>query len=190
MHCADARPAAFLDRDGVINHDAGYIYDWSAFHFLPGVVDALRDLQNLGYRLIIITNQSGIARGIYTEADYQALTKKLKASLLLQGVRLDAVYHCPHHPEGRIVEYRLECDCRKPRTGMIDQALRDFDIDIDRSILVGDKPSDIAVGIAANVGRRFIVRRDGEGNLPPLGDADGRFNDLAQCVAHLKADAQ
>jgi len=188
MHRADPRPAAFLDRDGVINYDAAYLYEWAAFRFLPGAIDALRELQALGYRLIVITNQSGIARGMYTEAEYQALTANLKAALQSQGVQLDAIYHCPHHPEGRIAEYRLDCTCRKPRTGMIDNALREFDIDLDRSILVGDKPSDIEAGIAAGIGKRFIVKCNGEGDLPALGHADDRFDDLAQCVARLKAD--
>ncbi|MBC7380656.1 MAG: D-glycero-beta-D-manno-heptose 1,7-bisphosphate 7-phosphatase [Burkholderiaceae bacterium] len=189
MHRADAAPAAFLDRDGVINFDAAYLYEWAEFRFLPGAIDALRDLQTLGYRLIVITNQSGIARGKYTEAEYQALTANLQASLLSQGVRLDAIYYCPHHPDGRVAQYRLDCNCRKPRTGMIDQALRAFDIDLGRSILVGDKPSDIEAGIAAGVGRRFIVKCNGEGGLPSLGNADDRFDDLAQCIARLKADA-
>lgn len=185
MHRAEAPAAAFLDRDGVINFDSGYVYRESDFRFLP-VVDALRDLQTLGYRLIVVTNQSGIARGLYSEADYQALTRRLKEQLVAQGVQLTAMYHCPHHAEGTVAEYRRDCDCRKPGPGLIHQALRDFDLDLGRSILVGDKPSDIEAGIAAGVGRRFIVRRNGQGDLPPLGKADGRFDDLAHCVAHLK----
>ncbi len=180
-----AAPAAFLDRDGVINFDAGYVHGWSEFRFLPGVVEALRQLQTLGYRLIVITNQSGIARGMYTEAAYQALTAQLKDSLREQGVTLAQVYHCPHHPDGRVAEYRSDCDCRKPRTGMIEQALRDFDIDLSGSVLVGDKPSDIEAGIAAGIGRRFLVRCNGEGERPVPGDADASFDDLAHCVASL-----
>lgn len=180
-----ARPAAFLDRDGVINFDTGYVHDWSEFRFLPGVVDALRKLQSKGLLLIVITNQSGIARGMYTEADYQALTSQLKQTLREQGVILAQVYHCPHHPEAKVPEYRLNCDCRKPHTGMIDQALRDFDIDLAASVLVGDKPSDIEAGIAAGVGRCFLVRCNGEGEQPAPRDADGSFNDLAHCVARL-----
>lgn len=180
-----AAPAAFLDRDGVINYDAGYLHDWSEFRFLPGVVDALRQLQTLGYRLIVITNQSGIARGMYTESAYQALTARLKDALREQGVTLAQVYHCPHHPDGSVPEYRLDCGCRKPRIGMIEQALRDFDIDMAASILVGDKPSDIEAGSAAGVGRRFLVRCNCEGDRPAPGGADGVFDDLAQCVARL-----
>lgn len=164
-----ARPAAFLARDGVINFDADYVNDWSEFHFLPGVVNALRELQSLGFLLVVITNQSGIARGKYAEADYQALTAQLKQTLHEQGVTLAQVYHCPHHPDARVPEYRLNCGCRKPRTGLIDQALRDFDIDLSISVLVGDKPSDIEAGIAAGVGRRFLVRCNGEGEQPAQG---------------------
>jgi len=148
-------------------------------------VDALRQLQTMGYQLIIITNQSGIARGMYTEAAYHALTERLKDTLREQGVKLAQVYHCPHHPDGRIDEYRRDCDCRKPRTGMIEQAMRDFDIDLASSILVGDKPSDIEAGIAAGIGRCFLVRCNGEGNLPVQCAADASFDDLAHCVASL-----
>ncbi|MEN9491577.1 MAG: hypothetical protein RJA63_2026 [Pseudomonadota bacterium] len=185
-----AAPAAFLDRDGVINFDAGYVHDWSEFRFLPGVVDALCQLQALGYRLIVITNQSGIARGMYTESAYQALTVRLKEALREQGVTLAQIYHCPHHPDGGIPQYRLNCECRKPRIGMIKQALRDFDIDMAASILVGDKPSDIEAGVAAGVGRRFLVRCNGEGDRPALGGADGIFDDLAQCVARLSEETR
>lgn len=184
-HVERGMPAAFLDRDGVINFDAGYVHDWSEFRFLPGVVDALRQLQTLGYRLIVVTNQSGIARGMYTEAAYQALTARLKDALREQGVTLAQVYHCPHHPDGRVAKYRSDCDCRKPRTGMIEQALRDFDIDLSASVLVGDKSSDIEAGIKAGVGRRFLVRCNGEGERPAQGAADACFDDLAHCVANL-----
>lgn len=185
-----APPAAFLDRDGVINFDAGYVHDWSEFRFLPGVVEALRQLQTLGYRLIIITNQSGIARGMYAESAYQALTARLKETLREQGVTLAQVYHCPHHPDGCVAEYRLACDCRKPRTGLIEQALHDFDIDMAGSVLVGDKPSDIAAGIAAGVGRCFLVCCNGEGERPVPGDADASFDDLAHCVASFAKAAR
>lgn len=185
-----APPAAFLDRDGVINFDAGYVHDWSEFRFLPGVVDALSQLQTLGYRLIVITNQSGIARGMYTEAAYKALTAHLKDALREHGVMLAQVYHCPHHPDGKVSEYRRDCDCRKPSIGMIEQALSDFDIDMANSLLVGDKPSDIEAGIAAGIGRRFLVRCNGEGERPAHGRADASFDDLAHCVASLAMAAR
>lgn len=180
-----ASPAALLDRDGVINHDAGYVRDWSEFRFLPGVVDALRELQSLGFRLIVITNQSGIVRGMYTEPAYQALTARLKEALREQGVTLARVHHCPYHPDGRVAEYRADCDCRKPRAGLIEQALRDFDIDMAASVLVGDKYSDIEAGIAAGSGRRFLMRCSGEGDRPAPGGADSVFGNLAWCVARL-----
>lgn len=182
--------AAFLDRDGVINFDAGYVHSWSDFHFLPGVIEALHDLQALGYHLIIITNQSGIARGMYSETDYQLLTKRLKDALSEQGVTLTAVYHCPHHPHALISDYRVNCDCRKPHPGLIQQALRDFDIDLTTSILVGDKPTDIEAGAAAGVGRRFIVRCNGEDDFPPVSNADAYFDNLSQCVAQLRDAAR
>jgi D-glycero-D-manno-heptose 1,7-bisphosphate phosphatase len=188
MHRADAPAAAFLDRDGVINYDAGYVHDWSAFRFLPGAVDALLELQKLGYLLIVVTNQSGIARGLYSEEAYDELTHQMREALKDQGVSLSAVYYCPHHPNGKTVPFNRDCDCRKPRTGMIEQALRDFDINLQASILVGDKPSDIEAGAAAGIARRFIVRCNGEDELQSSPKAIAGFDDLAQCVAHLRTD--
>jgi D-glycero-D-manno-heptose 1,7-bisphosphate phosphatase len=179
-------PAAFLDRDGVINHDAGYVHSWTDFRFLPRVVDALRDLQYMGFLLIVITNQSGIARGIYSESDYHALTARIDESLREQGVYLTRTYHCPHYSAGSISEFRLDCNCRKPATGMIDQALLDFQIDLQRSILIGDKPSDIEAGFTAGVARRFLVRCNGVDPYMPQGQADACFDDLSACVQELR----
>jgi len=149
--------AAFLDRDGVINVDHGYVSHWRDFEFLPGVESSLRQLQDLGYRLVVITNQSGIGRGYYTEADFSDLTQALKAHLAEQGVVLDGVYHCPHHPIDALDGYRIACDCRKPKPGLIFSAADELGIDLAQSVLIGDKPSDIQAGIAAGVGRLFQI---------------------------------
>jgi D-glycero-D-manno-heptose 1,7-bisphosphate phosphatase len=144
--------AAFLDRDGVINADNGYVSQVEHFELLPGVPSALRRLQQAGCLLIVVTNQSGIGRGLYTESDYLALTRHMHQSLEMEGVALDAVYHCPHLPDARVAAYRQTCDCRKPAPGMILRAIAEFAIDPARSMLVGDKASDIAAGRAAGVG--------------------------------------
>ncbi len=137
--------AVFLDRDGTINVDKNYLYRIDEFEFLPGAVEALRLLQASGYLLIIITNQSGIARGYFTEDDYVKLTDFMRAELEGLGVKLSAVYYCPHLPDGEVPEYRKVCHCRKPETGLFEQAVQDFDIDLSESFAVGDKPRDCAI---------------------------------------------
>ena len=150
--------AVFLDRDGVINVDHGYVSTWEQFEFLPGAPGALRELQDAGYLLIIVSNQSGIGRGYYSERDLhtlnQAIAEHLDSTL---GVTLSGFYHCPHHPTEAEGEFRQQCDCRKPAPGMIQQAVLDHGIDVKTSLLVGDKDSDIEAGRAAGVGRLFKV---------------------------------
>jgi D-glycero-D-manno-heptose 1,7-bisphosphate phosphatase len=150
--------AVFLDRDGVINVDHGYVSTWEQFEFLPGAPEALRELQDAGYLLIIVSNQSGIGRGYYSERDLdtlnQAIAEHLDSTL---GVTLSGFYHCPHHPTEGEGEFRQQCDCRKPAPGMIQQAVLDHGIDVKTSLLVGDKDSDIEAGRAAGVARLFKV---------------------------------
>ena len=150
--------AVFLDRDGVINVDHGYVSTWEQFEFLPGASEALRELQDAGYLLIVVSNQSGIGRGYYSERDLhtlnQAIAEHLDSTL---GVTLSGFYHCPHHPTEAEGEFRQQCDCRKPAPGMIQQAVLDHGIDVKTSLLVGDKDSDIEAGRAAGVARLFKV---------------------------------
>ena len=150
--------AVFLDRDGVINVDHGYVSTWERFEFLPGVPDALRALQDAGYLLIVVSNQSGIGRGYYCEADVESLNQAVAQHLgSTVGVTLSEFYHCPHHPTEAEGEFRRQCDCRKPAPGMIRQAVLDHGIDLKTSLLVGDKDSDIEAGRAAGVTRLFKV---------------------------------
>jgi len=151
------RPAAFLDRDGVLNDDLGYVVRREDFHWLPGVLDALQRLQQAGYALVVVTNQSGVARGLYTLADVEALHAHMQQELSAHGVMLTEVYACPHHPDGVVGPYRQDCDCRKPRPGMILQALREHGLDPARSVLFGDKASDVQAGRAAGVARCIQV---------------------------------
>src|SRR3546814_44652 len=152
-----AVPAAFLDRDGVINIDRGYVHRIEDFELLPGVINALKTLRDSGYLLVVVTNQSGIARGYFTEADFQALTEHMRLLLGRHDVELAGVFHCPHLPHGSVAEYRRDCTCRKPMPGMFTKAIEELHIDPARSILVGDKPSDIAAGHAAGIGHCFLV---------------------------------
>ncbi|MBS0418947.1 MAG: D-glycero-beta-D-manno-heptose 1,7-bisphosphate 7-phosphatase [Proteobacteria bacterium] len=175
--------AAFIDRDGVINEERGFVHRIADFAFIPGSVAALRELRAAGHRLVVITNQSGIARGLYSEADFHELNAYMCARLAEAGVMLDAVRYCPHLPDASVTQYRLDCECRKPRAGMLLSAAHELNIDTAASLLVGDRKADIEAGRLAGVGRCYLVRSG-----KPLSDtdvalADGVFADLAQCVA-------
>jgi D-glycero-D-manno-heptose 1,7-bisphosphate phosphatase len=187
--------AAFIDRDGVINEDRAYVHRIADFKLIPGAVEALRALREAGYLLVVITNQSGIARGMFSEADYQVLEAHMRERLAEGGVTLDSVQYCPHLPDAEIARYRCECECRKPRAGMLRNAAAALTaaaavtIDFAESILIGDRRSDLDAGRAAGVGRCFLVR---SGQTLSDGDeraADGTFADLAQCVAELLKSA-
>ncbi len=180
------RKAAFLDRDGVINLDRAYVHQWSEFEFVPGAVQAMRRLREAGYVLIVVTNQSGLARGMYTEAQFQELTARMRDALAQAGAEVEAVYHCPHHPKGKVPELAIDCDCRKPEPGMILRAAQEHGLSLPASILVGDKPSDIQAARAAGVGHAYLVQSD-NAESPDEGEAgaDGAFADLASCVDAL-----
>ena len=152
--------AVFLDRDGVINVDSGYVGDWDSFVFLPGVIEAMRALCDAGYALVIVTNQSGIGRGFYTEEDFQVLTERMCNELSRHGVSIAGVYFCPHLPEAALPQYRKTCDCRKPKPGLIHRALEELDIDLTRSAMVGDKSSDMQAALAAGITQRYQVVSD------------------------------
>ena len=142
------RRAVFLDRDGVLNQDRGYVSRPEDFEWMPGTMHALRALRRAGWALVVVTNQSGIARGLYGPAEYQNLTAWMRSELARHGIALDGVYHCPHLPDAPLAAWRRQCDCRKPAPGLLRRAARDLDIDLAASVMVGDKPSDILAGRA------------------------------------------
>lgn len=182
---AAPRRAAFLDRDGVINVDRGYVFRREDFEFVPGALGACARLHRLGFALVVATNQSGIGRGLYTEDEYRQLTDWMRAQFDAAGAPLAGVYHCPHHPEASIAEYRRVCACRKPAPGMLLAAARDLALDLSRSILFGDKDSDMAAAAAAGVPRRVLLGTDGLG-MPPAAlasQATACFACLADAVA-------
>lgn len=149
--------AAFLDRDGVINVDHGYVSSPDQFEFIEGVFDACRHLQQQGYLLIVVTNQSGIGRGYYNEQQFHALTDWMKAQFESHGVTLTDVFFCPHHPVNATPPYQTDCNCRKPAPGMLIQAIEKYQIDPDQSLMLGDKKADMQAAQAAGVGRKVLV---------------------------------
>ena len=179
------RKAAFLDRGGVIIVARVYVRRLEDFGFVPGAVDAMRALKQAGFVLVVVTNQSGIARGYYTEAQYLALTIAIKQALAEAGAAIDAVYHCPHHPAGAVAGLTVECECRKPGPGMIFRAAMELNLSLSDSILVGDKPSDIQAARAAGVGKAYIVHSENAESGPGLAGADAAYFDLYSCVADL-----
>ena len=149
--------ALFLDRDGVINVEVGYLHRVEDVKFVPGIFSLCRTAMRLGYRLVVVTNQAGIARGFYTEADFDALMAWMAEAFRGEGVELDAVYHCPFHPEHGVGEYRREHEDRKPGTGMLRRAVREFGVSLADSVMVGDRCSDIAAANSAGLKQVFLV---------------------------------
>ena len=142
--------AVFLDRDGTVNIDKDYIFKVEQFEFIPGAIAALKRLQDAGFLLVVVTNQSGVGRGYYKEEDYLALDAHMKEALAKEGVRLAGTYACFHHVEGN-PPYNVPCDCRKPQPGMLLAAQKELKIDMKHSYLVGDKWADIQAGIKAGL---------------------------------------
>ena len=151
-------PAIFLDRDGTINVDHGYVSEIDDFQFIDGAIKAMQELKKMGFALVVVTNQSGIARGKFTEDQFMQLTEWMDWSLADRDVDLDGIYFCPHHPEAGRGDYRQDCDCRKPKPGMLLDAQKFLHIDMAASYMVGDSLKDILAGQAAGVGTTVLVR--------------------------------
>ena len=156
-----AKPAAFLDRDGVLNIDKEYVHRADQLEWIDGVPEAIRLLNDAGYLVIVVTNQSGVARGFYDEAAIGALHAHMRDHLAARGVRIDAFYYCPHHPDGKVAAYTMRCDCRKPGAGMFEQAARDWRIDRGKSFMIGDKDIDVEAATAFGIrAAKFDAARD------------------------------
>ena len=156
------RPALFLDRDGVVNFDHGYVHRVDQVEFVSGIFDLVRRANQAGFAVVIVTNQAGIARGLYTEASFRGLSRWMDGRFAEAGARIDAVYHCPHHPTEGLGEWKRDCGCRKPAPGMLTQALRELSLSPERSILVGDKESDMQAGLSAGVSTLFLLQHSPE----------------------------
>ena len=163
--------ALFLDRDGVINVEKNYVHRIEDFDFMDGIFDLAATAQKEQYLLVIITNQAGIARGYYTEEDFQKLNQWMLEQFKQKGIIIQGVYFCPFHPVHGKGKYKVDSEFRKPGPGMILQAQKELDIDLSRSLLLGDKESDIEAGLRAGIGKTILLKSDrysGEGSKASL----------------------
>ncbi len=179
--------AVFLDRDGTVTEEVGYLSDLTMLRLLPGAGTAIRKLNQAGFKVILVTNQSGVARGLFPEALVQEAHARLAKMLEQEGAQLDGIYYCPHHPHAGATHYTRICDCRKPETGLIDRAVNELAIDLNQSVMVGDKWIDVELGQKAGmksilVGTGFAP--DDPGNIRPghVRDPDFTAHDLAEVV--------
>lgn len=150
-------PAVFIDRDGVINEDRGYVHRIEDFFFLPEAISGMKLFQDMGFKIVVITNQAGIARGMYSENDFKKLTNYMTNILLENNIKISGVYFCPHHPNGVVGRWTLLCDCRKPKPGMLIKAAKDLNLQLEQSILLGDNCSDINAGINAGLISNILI---------------------------------
>lgn len=165
--------AVFLDRDGTINVDKNYVYKIEDFEFLPGVIEALRLLQKKGYKLFIITNQSGIARGYYTEEDFSKLNNWMLNEFQKNGVHIEKVYYCPHLEDAKILQYKKKCECRKPNLALFYQAIKEFNIDLSKSIVIGDKERDLAISKVSECSGYLVDNNSKDKSLLEIADNIG-----------------
>jgi len=175
--------AVFLDRDGIINQDFGYVYRTEDFKFVEGFPQLALFFKKLGYLLIVVTNQSGVARGFYTMDDVQVFHDYVNQCLRKTvGIELDGFYVCPHHPKGKIIAYAKECNCRKPGTGLIKQVLNDFSINMEDSFILGDKDSDVELG--HQVGMKGFQISNRQYAIHP--HANGVFSSIGEFQRYLE----
>ena len=187
MTATSPKKALFLDRDGVINVEKNYVHRIEDFEFVPGIFDLCARACELDFLMVVVTNQAGIGRGHYTEADFQRLTEWMVAVFRARGILVSRVYHCPYHPSAGIGTYRRESFDRKPSPGMLLKARDELNLDLARSVLIGDKDSDMAAGLAAGVGRLLKLVPAGVCASPV---ADRVIADSVMRVASLQAAAE
>ena len=156
------RRAVFLDRDGTINVEKDYLYKVEDFEFISGVPEAIKKLKDAGFQVIVVSNQSGIARGYFDESDVEKLHQYIQTELATYGTSIDAFYFCPHHPDKGLGAYKVQCECRKGNPGMLLHAAREHDIDMKRSFMVGDKLADIEAGHRAGCQSLLVLTGYGE----------------------------
>jgi len=162
------RPGVFLDRDGTINKEIGYLHEIEKLSLIPGAAHAIKRLNDHHIPVICVSNQSGVARGLFTVECVHMVHKRLDELLAVDGARLDGIYFCPHHPTKGEYPYLMDCECRKPQTGMLKKAASDFDIDLHHSYLIGDRISDIQTAQNANLKAILVLTGYGQKELETL----------------------
>jgi D-glycero-D-manno-heptose 1,7-bisphosphate phosphatase len=178
--------AVFLDRDGTIIEDTGYISTPAQIKFIPGSIAAIKKLNQAGYKVIVITNQSGVARGLFSEDMLQSIDKVIHRHILNGHAHVDGFYYCPHHPEHGVYPYKQKCGCRKPEIGMIEKAVKEHQIELESSFLVGDHSGDIAAGKKAGVQTIFVLTGHGTEEKAKLpAKPDHTAADLAAAVEYI-----
>ncbi len=186
MEPENRRAALFLDRDGVINVEKNYVHRIEDFEFVEGIFDLCLHATGKGMAIVVVTNQAGIARGYYTENEFQDLTRWMCGRFAEQRVMVDAVYHCPYHPEHGVGQFKRESFDRKPNPGMILRARDELGLDLSKSILIGDKHSDIAAGRAAGVGRNILLCTNENDKSPnELSRPDVQILSLREATGYL-----
>ena len=180
------KKAIFLDRDGTINVEKEYLHRIEDFEFEEGAIEALKIFQKLGYTLIVVTNQSGIARGYYTEEDLKKLNGYMVEELKKNGVEIAKCYYCPHHIEKGIGKYKVNCQCRKPNPGMLLKGIEEFHVDVQNSYMVGDRMSDLKAGEAAGVKPILVKTGYGKQQIEQLGEKYETFENLFDFAKKLE----
>lgn len=174
------KPTVFLDRDGVLTEEKGYISSVENLYIFPYAKECIRQIHKKGYYAIVLTNQSGVARGLFDEDELLKMN-----SYLIQRTGVDAVYYCPHHPEGKVGKYKKKCQCRKPEIGMFQMACKEFDIDMTNSYMVGDRAGDILAGQKAGVRTILLESGYGTAGLEKEIESDYIFPDLRDIISVL-----
>lgn len=183
-----ARRAVFLDRDGTVNVEKDYLYRIEDFEFIPGVPESIRRLREAGFLVIVVTNQSGVARGYFGLADVERLHRHMQKELAKAGTAVDAFYVCPHHPTEGVGELRTDCACRKGNPGMLRQAAEEHQIDLSRSFMIGDKAADVEAGQRAGCTSFLVLTGYGAAEAARLGASGGRtFPDLPAAADFILA---
>ena len=183
--------AIFLDRDGTIIEDIGYINSPQQIKFIPGAIEAIKTFNEAGFIVVVITNQAGVARGLVTEDMLQTIDKTMHKWLLHGGAHLDGIYYCPHHPEHGVYPYKQQCECRKPHPGLIKKAQKDFNIDLAQSYMIGDKATDIEAGKKAGTKTVFVLSGRGKEERANLKEPPDHISvDLAAAVDWIKKNEE
>jgi D-glycero-D-manno-heptose 1,7-bisphosphate phosphatase len=173
MRHTNQQPAVFLDRDGTVNEQMGYINHISRFHLLPEAAAAIKLLNDKSIPVVVVSNQSGVARGYFPRELVDEVHGKMKRLLAAQGAFVDGIYICPHHPEAKMEKYRQQCNCRKPKTGMLEQAAAEMNLDLKKSFLIGDRWSDLQCAVNAGSTPVLVLTGYGRGDYQYIGPKQG-----------------